>query len=518
MARRLVIGAAAVTLAGIASLGTAHAGARPDDPGTGAAIIRRAIAAQGGEGTLRAIRTIEWHATGYRNELEQSERPDGPYITEFDKIVELHDVAGQRIATTTTASSTPFPPFTQELIADRTTAMGVSGGRNSAGNAATLATAREMLALSPERLLLTALAAPDLQREPDAVLQNVRQQIVRFSLDGAPVRIFLNGYTHLPTAVDYSGPLARSGYWRFLGDVTMRTSYGFWWIARTGVRLPLQVNVTRNGLPNSEMSLSAITINAPLDETRLRIPADVRATFAAGKMPASLDDIPFGAGKPPVEIAPGIVLFAGAWNVTLVRQDDGVVVIEAPIASGYSVNALAAAEKRFPGVKVKAVITTSDSWPHLAGIREYAARGIPIYCLDLNVPILRRVIAAPYTSRPDRQQREPRAPILRPVSARTVIGTGANRLELYPLRGETSERQMMVWFPQHRLLYGSDLFQRTPDGAYAYPQTVSELTDAVQREGLHPETFFMMHIPPTPWHDLASVAARAAEANTPDGE
>ena len=32
-----------------------------------------------------------------------------------------------------------------------------------------------------------------------------------------------------------------------------------------------------------------------------------------------------------------IVHIPGAWNVTLVRQTDGIVVVEAPISSGYSV-------------------------------------------------------------------------------------------------------------------------------------------------------------------------------------
>ena len=127
------------------------------------------------------------------------------------------------------------------------------------------------------------------------------------------------------------------------------------------------------------------------------------------------------------------------------------------------------------------------------------------------------MIGAPYASRPDRQQRQLRAPILLAVSGKTVIGSGANRLELYPLRGETSERQMMVWVPGQGLLYGSDPFQRLPDGSFTYPQTVSELVDATRREGLRPQTFFMMHIPPTPWSDLQLVVSAASQKNTPDG-
>ncbi len=84
--------------------------------------------------------------------------------------------------------------------------------------------------------------------------------------------------------------------------------------------------------------------------------------------------------------------------------------------------------------------------------------------------------------------------------------------------GETSERQMMVYFPQHRLLYGSDPFQKQGDGSYFLPQTVSELTDAAARERLPVESFFMMHMGLTPWAELPAALVRAAATQTPDGK
>ncbi|MEO8999280.1 MAG: hypothetical protein ABI227_12125 [Rhodanobacter sp.] len=95
-----------------------------------------------------------------------------------------------------------------------------------------------------------------------------------------------------------------------------------------------------------------------------------------------VDEIPLGnPGQPAVALEPGIIHIPGAWNVNLIRQDDGIVVLEGPISSGYSVRVLAEAHKRFPDLPVKAVITTSDSWPHIGGLREYVARDIPIYAL-----------------------------------------------------------------------------------------------------------------------------------------
>lgn len=264
--------------------------------------------------------------------------------------------------------------------------------------------------------------------------------------------------------------------------------------------------------------ISKLQIDDPLPEADLTIPEEVRAKFNPNAPARNADTIPLGlAGQPAKEIAPGIVFIPGLWNVTLVHQDDGIVILEAPISSGYSAKVIADAHRRFPGQPIKAVITTSDSWPHLAGIREYVAQGIPIYALDLNRPVLERVIAMPYTSRPDAQQHSSRKPNFHLVHGKTTLGAGKNRMEIYPIHGETSERQMMVYFPEYHLLYGSDPFQQNEDGSFFYPQTVTELMDAVAREHLDVHQFFMMHIGPTPWPDLEK-AVKAAEAkDTPNG-
>ena len=72
---------------------------------------------------------------------------------------------------------------------------------------------------------------------------------------------------------------------------------------------------------------------------------------------------------------------------------------------------------------------------------------------------------------------------------------------------------MMVYFPEHKLLYGSDPFQW--DGEkYFYPQTVWELMHAVEREKLVVDTFFMMHIGPTKWSELPKAIEEAEKPAT----
>jgi hypothetical protein len=47
-------------------------------------LVHSAFDAQGGEQTVMALTSVQWEASGFRNELEQSERPEGPYQQSSD--------------------------------------------------------------------------------------------------------------------------------------------------------------------------------------------------------------------------------------------------------------------------------------------------------------------------------------------------------------------------------------------------------------------------------------------------
>ena len=92
------------------------------------------------------------------------------------------------------------------------------------------------------------------------------------------------------------------------------------------------------------------------------------------------------------------------------------------------------------------------------------------------------------------------------VSARTTLGSGPNRMELVPYRTASGERQMMAYFPEHRLLYTSDLF--TIRGTQVFlPQQVAEAVQAVAREHLVVERAFGMHYDAIPWKTVLDSAA-----------
>jgi hypothetical protein len=484
-----------------------------DDAARG--VVKAAVAAMGGEDQLRALKSVQLEGIGHTNFLEQSERPEGPWLVGYEQSTELRDFANERVQRVVESRSIQIPQWRKGPTT--ITAGGVAamqfGTRSGPGSWMQVQEAQETLAFAPERALLTALGAKDLRLERETTLQGGRQHVVAFSWQDATARLYLNAQTKLPTAVEVVRAYPGDFFWGIWGEVRTRTYLSLWMLEAGGMRYPRQWNVERNGMPFKEFTVTKLSLNANVSEDSFSISEDVRKGFAArGKR--AINDLPLGLpSKPAVEIAPGLVQIPGAWNVALVRQADGIVVVEAPISSGYSAKVIEEAGRRFSGVPVKAVISTSDAWPHIGGARQYAASGISIYALDLNRPILERLLAAPYRTYPDMLARAPRKPNLRVVSNKTTLGTGSNRMELYPIRSESGERMIMIYFPEHKLLYGSDLLQQMPDGSFFMPQYVSELVDAVRRENLTVDKVFAMHLGITPWANVLAALEKAKAAS-----
>jgi hypothetical protein len=254
--------------------------------------------------------------------------------------------------------------------------------------------------------------------------------------------------------------------------------------------------------------INELALDAPFRDGDFAIPEEVAGAFERHKQP--LDEWVLGdSADSASELAPGVIQIRGAWNVAEIRQADGIVILEGPISNGYSRRVLEDVARRFPGVQVKAVISTSDAWPHIGGLREYVARGIPIYALDLNRPILEALFSAPHQLRTDTLSAHPHAARLTAVSRKLIVGSGANRFELIPLRTTTGERQMAVYFPEWKLLYSSDLVQRSRAGAFPIAEALYELMEVANREQIDIVTDFGMHLGPTSWRDIVSAVEAA---------
>lgn len=487
----------------------------PAGPASAAGLVSEALEAMGGQATLLGIKTISLDAIGHHWALEQSERPEGPWLTIYEQRHEVRDLV-QRRGTVETQTrfwgASGWTPKNTLVVADGVSAR-TNGQRWAPGRAVDVTNFESAVDLAPERLLITAGRAADLKRLPDETLQGVVQRVVGFSYQNRRARVFLNGWTHLPTMLE----IVADGSFGIWGDVTERRWFSFWTLETGGIRYPRQVSTEWNGLPYADLTTHDLVINPDVDPQSFVIPEETQQAFAANaSRPSGMAGLTLDESRV-APVADWVTQVPGGFNVEFIQQPDGVIVIEATTGSGYSAQVLALAEKRFPGVPVKAVVTTSDAWPHLGGIREYVARGIPIYALDLNVPIVSRLIEAPKTIAPDALEKARRAPTLTAVRDRMTIGSGETRVDLIPVRGEYGERMMLVWMPGANLLYTSDLIQpgQPGTGGFFMPQMLTEVVAAAQREGLtNIETVFGMHLAPTPWKDVLAAIATAKKEGT----
>jgi hypothetical protein len=464
--------------AGVAPADTAAAAASQCAP-TPRACVALALAAMGGRERIEAVKALELEGVQHTLLVEQSYRQE-PFITAYARTQEKIDFGAQRVLIQTHLTWPESDPGQAE---------------------SDIEAARHVLGLGPMPLLLGASGAADLHFETAQRVRSTLHPVLAFNWQGRPVRVMINPYNHLPDAVETVAVFY--DHWYQWGDVRQRIYWDNWQTVH-GLRYPTNEVEERNGILWESRQVLKVDLNPAIDAAVFKIDAQV----AQKGMQSKGWERPFKAEKG-VTLAPGVTLFPGSWNATVVKQDDGIVLLESPLSGTYMAGVIDKAKEQSPGQPLKAVLSTSDSWPHVGGVRQAVALGLPVYILDLNKPLLERLIASPRHLHPDLLAQSPRQPKWRIVSQKVLVGTGPNRMELYPLRGAATERQYMVYFPEHQLLYASDTLALNADGSLYAPELLREVMDAVKRENLAVTTVFAMHQEPVPWGQVTALVEKA---------
>jgi hypothetical protein len=470
--------------------------------------VAAALEAMGGRERLQQVGSVRLQNIGHTLLPEQSYR-QSPFVTSYEHEVISIDLANQRLAAEAKLTWPESDP--NQSDSERTLAVGPEGGvyHTKLGDGpcslSDLDAGREMLALGPLRLLMTAADTADLHFEAPEMLRSTTHAVVAFSWRHVPVRVFLNAFNHLPDAVETTQVF--HDFWYFWGDVRQRIYFDNWKLV-AGITYPTNLVEERNGLLWRSSQALAVDFNVPMDGKLF----DMQAGAVKQSIASPGWNQPFGVKQSTV-LAPGIDLYAGSWNVTIVKEPDGMVILEAPISARYTQGVMREARRRHPGAPINAVLSTSDSWPHTGGVRQAVALGLTVYVLDLNRPLLDRMISAPHTIEPDALEKsglnKPRWKI---VAKKEEIGSGDNRMELFPVRGASTERQYMVYFPQRHLLYASDTLALNDDGSLYDPELMYEVAQAVNREHLTVDTVFSMHQGPMPWGAVMALIEKSSTA------
>jgi len=452
------------------------------------ALLQRAVQSMGGAERLGAVTSLTIQGTGHLRALDQTERTDRGVLTFYDSFADTIDLARGRARRQ--SKMLHHGPDAETVIHASAAGGSTTSGRwgNETWGLRGSSMLEEWIELNPVALVRKIEAGAPVRRGPHELV---------FDYRGTPTTVTFDPSTGLPSAVRLTRPYA-ADFYKYWGDVTTEYRFAFWSVFRPGILFPTVVDVIQNGEPQRAMLIETLQFNQPIDDATMIAPEVAEHPEAH----AGLE-----------QVAENIHLLPGRWHSTIVVQPDGVVIIEAPESNARSQAVLDAAAKVAPGRPVKALIATGHMPHYLAGVREYVARGIPIYAVADSAAMIRRLTRAPYRVKPDALAHHPREPIVRVVTGRTSVGTGPTRLDLLPILGEYHRLGVLV--PAHHLLYASDVYipselaARLADGHPVRPEAAMWLSVLKT----HPEvrSIYGMHLKPTPLETFFETAGVVRE-------
>lgn len=400
------------------------------------AVIEGALQALGSRPALETISAIELHGVRQEYLAALAQDPETPPVFTAT-FTEQRDVRGGRALRELEGR---LPMRSQPIAFAQYLDDGLTPGE-----------ALEEIRLSPERLALAAASAAGRHLLPDSITEAGRRLHV-IAWGDPELQLLVDAETSLPAGWTGVRSYTDDPNWAVWGDVPTRVAWSNWSADSTGLRYPFTINVWHDRRRIRTISYTDI-------DWRADFPADSFADVSVRRQRfISQLDTSLGNGSPDItEHAGGILQIGGIYDVTLVRQGDGVVVIEAPHSSGYSRSILDEVERRWPGTPVKGVVAASLVWPHLAGVRTYAARGIPIYASPRVARTIRGMTAAPHRLAPDELSERPTAADVREVADSVRIGNLV--VHRAPQSGgEHGRATLIVTFDDVPLAYLGDLY------------------------------------------------------------
>jgi len=458
-----------------------------------------------GEG-WKSVKTLSLEGYGYENMIDESERPEGPFIPVRISRSILKDLSKQYFKVNEATTTYIFDQKRTLLYNDDVAALKIASRVMPAFQSDELGMD---LNLAPEIVLKTASAAPDLKFVKDTSFQKANHSILFFTYHGYPVRVFLNNETDLLTAVEITWP-DHDNFGRIWGDTKRTVIYSFWMLLGKGIHYPMQQDAYVNGWYKSSFLFNKWEVNPEVIADSLLI-TDAVKDQCRGLIQRQDEQLAKGLAKGE-QVMPGVWLLPGPCNSTIVDQPDDLVVVEGPYSSAYGEAIINKAQELFPGKKIKALITTSDAWLHIGGVRSFAAiPDIRIYFPARNQFILKKLLNAHYITEPDAfAKRKKPSYLLTGISDTMAVGSGNNRLVIYAYRTETGDRQMMVYFPHYKTVYTSDHYQpKGTDGKFWNEEIVYEVYHSIKQRGLDVKQFYAMHSQGLiPFEDMVNDAAK----------
>lgn len=460
--------------------------------------VDSAVVAVGGLEVLLSLKSLRSVSHGENFEPEQTLRPgDEPRKVSTFSCTMVRDLTNGRVRYEWQRET--FSPiaatwrYAEIINGDSGAILGADGIRSPerrAASAARIAARRKELSRASVSVLLTALTrSSSLLRLMDQVIQGRLQYVVSYDDGGHLAIIAIDAQSRLPTKVGFleDDPLH--------GDTLNELFFADW--RQVGkLKLPFSLTYRVNGQLVMTEDVDSIALDVDLADVDFTVPeAFTTADIGDGRrgeqsshwvlrrvaLASPLDEEQTRVKL--TEVGRDVVHVTGGTHHSLaIAMNDHLVVIDAPLYEERSLAVLAALEGRFPGKPVRYVINTHFHPDHSGGLRTYVAGGATVITGKVSEEFFQQVFRSAHTRVPDTLQRNPQSAVIETVGTeKKVLTDGERQVEVYPVENSHAKDMLVVYVPQEKLLFVTDLF--SPGAARQIPAFCRELLVAIEQNG-----------------------------------
>jgi glyoxylase-like metal-dependent hydrolase (beta-lactamase superfamily II) len=463
-------------------------------------LVARAVTAMGGESAVRGIRNYALTAYSVTFGLGQEETPQSPARATVTIGTQTTDFANSRqLAVTEVRNPAGAVNKQRRITAGRIGMLETNGAQVPDGPGA-VANVERFWRRSPERLLIAALDNPaTLRGLPARSWRGEPVDGVHYANGPDTLDVYFDRRSGLPVLTEAitDDPI--------LGDRRTVTAFTRWQDA-DGILYARQVDTEVNGRLQTNIVVTGLTVNRPVDDSLFVIPDSIKAKA----QPSNPTPPPIVVNL--VELAPNVWRAEGGTHHSLiVDQGTRLVVAEAPLSAQRMEALFDTLRSRFPGKPVGLVINTHHHWDHAGGLRTVLAAEVPIVTHARNVSFVRSIGTVRKTVRPDALSKSghPSRSTITSVEDSLVVGSGGTRVVAYRLPSAHAEGLLAIYVPESKILFQSDVVNAAPNPPAAGS---AELIKFVKARGIVVERVAGGHGVVLPWADVERAATPPASA------
>jgi glyoxylase-like metal-dependent hydrolase (beta-lactamase superfamily II) len=281
------------------------------------------------------------------------------------------------------------------------------------------------------------------------------------------------------------------------GDATIEVHYLGWrtW-DDSGVRFPSDVLIALDDQPIHIERRSAVAVNPALDPSMFAVPGGaehIAADAARGARNGQFHEGFAGLGVPldglqtfidAERVADGVHhLRGGSHNSLVIEQQNGVVVVEAPLYEARAKAIYAWIATNIPGKPVTHVVSTHHHRDHAGALRTFVARGAKVILGASARPYFASAFRAARTIDPDELALTPRAAAIEavPVGGEVLIPDATRPVRVIHLPSTHASDMVAAYTPAQRVMFVSDIYN---PGLPGNPAGAKEVLDLVVDRGL----------------------------------